>query len=297
MSIGHTAPSFMSEQDMKNILAERYKTKLCRNYLETGKCPYDVRCMFAHGGVELRSTQMNLDDGLVTEEAIRMFQRHRNLSSLAPRLSLSTAVVPTTSGLPYVPRFAQQPFVASPCYCHSGHCCCCCSHPCCGCYHVPSLQNMPWEKRTKLSPLFIYTHNPYNQCVLSPKSKLYGNPSSYKMMFLSYNDYVEDINDVTSSDYASTPKKVCKHNHSSVTDRNDQPKVKEKNQVDDNHSHNESVNIQSPLSSTVGLCDGVCDNNCSCSSKSEVEVDYSTCSSSGGMSVDQLHLLQSSVSL
>lgn len=302
MSIGHTAHSFTSEQDMKNILAKRYKTKLCRNYLETGKCPYDARCMFAHGGYELRSTQMNLDDGLVTEKAIRMFQRHRNSSPLAPRLCLSTDTMPATSGFPYVPGFTQQPFVASPCCCHSGHCCCCCSYSYSGCYcggsfyDVPTLQNMPRKKRTKSSPLIIYTHNPYNQCVLPPESKLYGNPSFCEMMLLSYNDYVEN-NDMASSDYASTPKKVCKHTHCSVTDRNDQLKVKEEYQVDDNHSHNESVNIQSPLFSTVGLCDGGCDNNCSRSSKSEMEVGYSTCSSLGGVSADQLYLMQPSVSL
>ena len=31
-----------------------YKTKLCRNYIETGKCKYGRVCQFAHGMKELR---------------------------------------------------------------------------------------------------------------------------------------------------------------------------------------------------------------------------------------------------
>ena len=62
-------------EERSNILAERYKTKMCRNYTAAGHCPYESRCMFAHGDHELRTTEMNLDDGLVTEEAIRSFQR------------------------------------------------------------------------------------------------------------------------------------------------------------------------------------------------------------------------------
>lgn len=57
------------------VLAERYKTKMCRNYIEMGMCPYETRCMFAHGEHELRTTEMNLRDGLVTEDAIRHYKR------------------------------------------------------------------------------------------------------------------------------------------------------------------------------------------------------------------------------
>ena len=57
------------------VLAERYKTKMCRNFVENGECPYESRCMFAHGDDELRTTEMNLRDGLVTEDAIKHFKR------------------------------------------------------------------------------------------------------------------------------------------------------------------------------------------------------------------------------
>lgn len=62
----------------RHVLAERYRTKMCRNYLTTGECPYEVRCMFAHGEHELRTTEMNVRDGLITEEAIKSFQRALN---------------------------------------------------------------------------------------------------------------------------------------------------------------------------------------------------------------------------
>ena len=63
----------------RHVLAERYKTKMCRNYLQTGECPYETRCMFAHGDHEFRTCEMNIRDGLVTEEAIKAFQRVLNL--------------------------------------------------------------------------------------------------------------------------------------------------------------------------------------------------------------------------
>jgi hypothetical protein len=59
----------------RTILAERFKTKMCRNYERTGACPYVHRCMFAHGDHELRTVEMNLADGLTTEDAIAQFKR------------------------------------------------------------------------------------------------------------------------------------------------------------------------------------------------------------------------------
>lgn len=59
----------------KPILAERFKTKICKNFMECGSCPYYFRCMFAHGEHELRTKQMNMADGLYTEEAIKAFKR------------------------------------------------------------------------------------------------------------------------------------------------------------------------------------------------------------------------------
>eukprot|EP00796_Vickermania_ingenoplastis_P005542 gene5543-3998_t len=56
------------------VQADRYKTRLCDKFMATGFCPYEVRCMFAHGESELRTAEDNIRDGLVTEEAIRAFR-------------------------------------------------------------------------------------------------------------------------------------------------------------------------------------------------------------------------------
>lgn len=63
----------------KSILAERYKTRPCRNWTANGFCPYEERCMFAHGEEELRTKEMNYADGLTTEEAIKQHQREIRL--------------------------------------------------------------------------------------------------------------------------------------------------------------------------------------------------------------------------
>jgi hypothetical protein len=64
----------------KPILAERFKTKMCANYVKTGSCPYEVRCMFAHGEHEMRTKEMNLRDRLVTEDSIKNFQRAKMIA-------------------------------------------------------------------------------------------------------------------------------------------------------------------------------------------------------------------------
>lgn len=71
------------EAPAKQIIAERFKTKMCRTYVKTGTCPYESRCMFAHGTHELRTKQMNLADGLVTEEAVKAFQRKARVAQQA----------------------------------------------------------------------------------------------------------------------------------------------------------------------------------------------------------------------
>jgi hypothetical protein len=74
----------------KPILAERFKNKMCRTFIETGSCPYEERCMFAHGDADLRTKEMNLADKLTTEEAIRSFQRATRERNMAAAASTST---------------------------------------------------------------------------------------------------------------------------------------------------------------------------------------------------------------
>jgi len=81
----------------RHIMAERYKTKMCRNYLATGACPYETRCMFAHGEHELRTPEMNLRDGLITEEAIKAYQRVLHMRQLGNSPTTSAAPSPRAS--------------------------------------------------------------------------------------------------------------------------------------------------------------------------------------------------------
>ena len=76
--------------DRKAIVGERYKTTMCKNYKLHGECPYESRCMFAHGDHELRTKQMNQADGLRTEEDIRAF-RAQQLEAAARPASTSSA--------------------------------------------------------------------------------------------------------------------------------------------------------------------------------------------------------------
>lgn len=111
------------------LLAERYKTKTCRNHMMTGACPYGHRCMFAHGVHELRTTDMNVRDGLMTEEAIRSFQRAMtayNRGELAQMMSqdsfvYSSGVAPYAAPMPH-----SQPHelanASSPATCECANC-------------------------------------------------------------------------------------------------------------------------------------------------------------------------------
>lgn len=303
MSIGHTAPSWTSEPDMKNILAERYKTKFCRNYLETSTCPYGVRCMFAHGEHELRTKEMNLSDGLVTEDAIRKFQRHYSSLSFFPSMQTSlssTAVLKPISGLPKIQAPYKMSFMAPPpyynqkhCSCHH-YCCCChyCSYSSCGCgdgYQIPCFQKAP-RRMKKMPSLIFYTHNPYNQCVLLPESRLYGDISSPSIISMLSNEDVESFDDMLCDDYVSNEKfKELKDNHFCVDDKVKQEGFIKEYNVDFNLRQNEDVNMQISLP-IIDAPDMMCDtnnnknNNGVYRNNKEEEGAYSACSSLGGVS-------------
>ena len=103
------SPSVSLAEAGRSVLADRFRTQMCRNYLERrhtvgssaandighmcprlpqtaasalaaeqALCPYESRCLFAHGEHQLRTAQQNIADGLTTEEAIVAFkQRER----------------------------------------------------------------------------------------------------------------------------------------------------------------------------------------------------------------------------
>jgi hypothetical protein len=92
------------------VIAERFRTKLCRNYLQhpDHPCPYEDRCMFAHGDHELRTATQNMLDGLMSEEAIREFKR-KETDSARSRASLSCSSSMISSAV-HVPRgFPNEP--------------------------------------------------------------------------------------------------------------------------------------------------------------------------------------------
>ena len=39
----------------------KYKTELCQKYMETGECPYDIKCRFAYGKNELISKNIGIN--------------------------------------------------------------------------------------------------------------------------------------------------------------------------------------------------------------------------------------------
>lgn len=45
-----------------------YKTELCNNFRELGKCPYEDRCLFAHGVGDLRRSERTMDPKYKTQK-------------------------------------------------------------------------------------------------------------------------------------------------------------------------------------------------------------------------------------
>ena len=54
LEAANKTPEIKVENEKTKI---KYKTELCKNWIETGRCSYSVRCMFAHGHHELVSSQ------------------------------------------------------------------------------------------------------------------------------------------------------------------------------------------------------------------------------------------------
>jgi hypothetical protein len=124
--IGSTAASaaaaaaHAAATEHKPILAERFKTKMCQNHEKHGSCPYETRCMFAHGEQDLRTKEMNLAANLVTEEAIKNFQRDRMMAdreaALAKAKGPKKAAGPKKVIQPASPlvKKTEKPAIAAP---------------------------------------------------------------------------------------------------------------------------------------------------------------------------------------
>jgi hypothetical protein len=53
-----TAPPSQNAEE-KDLGHKKYKTRLCRNWQQTGRCPYGEACVYAHGTKEMRGEQEN----------------------------------------------------------------------------------------------------------------------------------------------------------------------------------------------------------------------------------------------
>lgn len=97
------------------VQADRYKTRMCDKWA-AGNCPYDVRCMFAHGEEELRTADDNIRDGLLTEEAIRQYRIQYYGPSCFRRGFRQGRLYSPSEYSSYMGFQVDQPSVAPPAY-------------------------------------------------------------------------------------------------------------------------------------------------------------------------------------
>ena len=87
------SPSQNAEE--KDLDYKKYKTRLCRNWQQTGRCPYGEACVYAHGAKEMRGEQEN--EAVVT-----------SLTKLADQLAKQMGGVSKADG-PTVPLQYRKP--------------------------------------------------------------------------------------------------------------------------------------------------------------------------------------------
>jgi hypothetical protein len=80
------------EECREELIHNRFRTRVCRNFSARGACPYGQRCMFAHGPQELRSVDQNLEEGLTSDEAVRAYLRTGAITTGSSSTSTATAV-------------------------------------------------------------------------------------------------------------------------------------------------------------------------------------------------------------
>jgi hypothetical protein len=76
----HTAVTPPQTNEM--LIPQKFRTRLCEHFGKEGtECPFGRSCMFAHGPHQLRTEQKNIEDGLVTAEAVRSFRAIKQASA------------------------------------------------------------------------------------------------------------------------------------------------------------------------------------------------------------------------
>ena len=81
------------------IHPQRYRTKLCDNFMNGRACPYAPNCAFAHGDHELRSVEVNLTEGLqqVNTLPLSVFEKKQTREMMPPTSPQSATSSTTTS--------------------------------------------------------------------------------------------------------------------------------------------------------------------------------------------------------
>ena len=52
---------------------EKYKTEMCKNWIETGFCRYEQKCRFAHGQEELSPAALRVHQDKYKSKSCRSF--------------------------------------------------------------------------------------------------------------------------------------------------------------------------------------------------------------------------------
>jgi hypothetical protein len=121
-------PKSSSSRKKAPIIAECFKTRLCKTFRKTGRCEYAAYCMFAHGTEDLRTTDWNAADGLVSESAVKKWQRAQvqadepssperplratpasPVAALATERAMDLGLLRVVVGAATLPRFSTQP--------------------------------------------------------------------------------------------------------------------------------------------------------------------------------------------
>jgi len=92
----------------------RYKTKMCKNWQTTEKCPYGPRCLFAHGSKEMRSHLNNhsaISSAAATGSPERQFYAMGHFPSFMPVPFTAAA---TENETPEPQQVQAAPFIHTP---------------------------------------------------------------------------------------------------------------------------------------------------------------------------------------
>lgn len=194
-------------------MVERYKTRICKAFTKTGECPYDFKCMFAHGKADVRTKKMNIRDGLTSDVAVRAHQwRIKSASdpkvieptkaailastfggAASPKRTAATSVPPAYSPPP-PPYAAEGPCACEECVAYQQACTCaeCAAGTACtdsafvdlmagspSCSSIADLSGSTTPRPSVAtssmspSPIRVRVNNPYAAVVIAPSPAPY----------------------------------------------------------------------------------------------------------------------------